>query len=418
MLDLKSYIITVVILLFCYPAVVQAQPANDECSNAISISDNDTSFDSTGATNSAVPAASCGPLESDIWYKYTATCDGFVFVNTCDSDFDTVLVLYDGADCSSLSELSCDDDFCGGGAGSQVVGSVVSGQQYLVRVGGYNGATGSGTLNVTCELPVSNDECTDATALSVPSSTAGSTMVATNDGAAACGGVSTSPSDTPGVWYTVTGTGYTITATFCPAPGGSDCCYANLGNTGCSDSSCQDTVCASDSYCCDVEWESICAGEADVQCGDLCPGGGAQFDTQLSVYCSSCANPICVASNDDSCEYSSTVTWCSQAGTTYRILVNGYGGDSGDFDLEVSDDGTGCTPTVACEGGSCEEAQVAAQDAVDSGGPYRNHGKLVKTAAQAANQFDITEECHDCIVSQFARGIPIGDQEVCTDSGP
>ncbi len=67
---------------------------------------------------------------------------------------------------------------------------------------------------------------------------------------------------------------------------------------------------------------------------------------------------------------------------------------------------------------NCTEAQIAVQDAVVSGEPFRNHGKLVKTAAHTANPYleseQISEECHSCIVSQFARRIPIGEQEICT----
>jgi hypothetical protein len=65
----------------------------------------------------------------------------------------------------------------------------------------------------------------------------------------------------------------------------------------------------------------------------------------------------------------------------------------------------------------CGMAQQATQDAVASGGQYKNHGQMVKTAAQAVNPYldagDISEECHSCIVSQFARKIPIADQESC-----
>jgi hypothetical protein len=52
-------------------------------------------------------------------------------------------------------------------------------------------------------------------------------------------------------------------------PGGSNCCIPN-GGLGCNHPSCQDCVCALDSFCCDVSWDSICAGEALNQCGAVC----------------------------------------------------------------------------------------------------------------------------------------------------
>jgi hypothetical protein len=211
-----------------------------------------------------------------------------------------------------------------------------------------------------------SDLCQDAPSVGVPSNNAGTTSGATSDIAPSCD----DGPGAPGVWYAVTGTGNTLTASLC-------------NNTS--------------------------------------------YDSILDVYCGDCQNLTCVASDDDFCSPfgPSQVSWCSEAGVTYRILVNGFNGGTGNFELAISDDGSPCTPSVVCEngeGGACEEAQQAAQDAVDSGGPYRNHGKLVKTAAKAASPFlksgAITEECDSCIVNQFARNIPIGEQEVCTDSPP
>ncbi|MFO0875184.1 MAG: hypothetical protein U0575_14605 [Phycisphaerales bacterium] len=54
-----------------------------------------------------------------------------------------------------------------------------------------------------------------------------------------------------------------------PPSGNSNCCTAN-GGLGCDDATCQDTVCAVDSFCCAVAWDGICAGEAVALCGDLC----------------------------------------------------------------------------------------------------------------------------------------------------
>jgi hypothetical protein len=54
------------------------------------------------------------------------------------------------------------------------------------------------------------------------------------------------------------------------------CCIAN-DSPGCSDPDVQACVCALDTYCCDVQWDSICAGEAD-DCGscngDCCESNG------------------------------------------------------------------------------------------------------------------------------------------------
>jgi hypothetical protein len=67
----------------------------------------------------------------------------------------------------------------------------------------------------------------------------------------------------------------------------------------------------------------------------------ADFDTQLSIYKGtslSCDALSCVATNDDSQVpgKSSILTEQLERGTTYYILVHGFGSNSGDFVLEVA----------------------------------------------------------------------------------
>jgi hypothetical protein len=47
--------------------------------------------------------------------------------------------------------------------------------------------------------------------------------------------------------------------------GSSNCFYSN-GGLGCDDAVCEATVCAIDSFCCDVAWDGICASEAIQLC--------------------------------------------------------------------------------------------------------------------------------------------------------
>lgn len=131
-----------------------------------------------------------------------------------------------------------------------------------------------------------NDLCQDAEDLDVPSTTGGTTLGATFDDVGFCGTANTAP----GVWYTVVGTGNTMTIST----------YENNSS------------------------------------------GSANYDTKLSVFCDDCDDLLCVAGNDDEpgCNFHSTASWCSQAGETYHILVHGFGSATGNFDLAVLDDGT------------------------------------------------------------------------------
>jgi hypothetical protein len=78
-----------------------------------------------------------------------------------------------------------------------------------------------------------------------------------------------------------------------------DCCNAQ-GVPGCaSDAGCEATVCAADSFCCAVEWDSICADEAASMC-TCCGGGDGGGDGGGSCNCCSGGNGI--GCNDATCQ--------------------------------------------------------------------------------------------------------------------
>ncbi len=215
---------------------------------------------------------------------------------------------------------------------------------------------------------------------------------------------------------------------FCAGCGDPDAgsCFENNGTPGCNDPECCAIVCDADPFCCKVFWDGLCADEAADLCGlppknDLCEnaillkvpdfvtgitndatvddtfptcdvtitapgvwysviGTGAtmtattcseftEYNTKISVYCNTCGAPTCVAGNDDDCDMfgglHSTVTWCSQAGAEYLILVHGFGDLTGSFDLSVFDDGVACAGPVDCADGGC--------GAADAGSCFEEH---------------------------------------------
>jgi subtilisin-like proprotein convertase family protein len=83
---------------------------------------------------------------------------------------------------------------------------------------------------------------------------------------------------------------------------------------------------------------------------DTC-GATTNYDSKISVFCPNCATPACVGGNDDSCGntgFQSSVTWCSAPGETYLVLVHGFGGSTGPFDLTVTTDGVACANPPSC----------------------------------------------------------------------
>ncbi len=138
-------------------------PANDDCANAIPIGNMPygQSFSNLGATTDGPDEpASCNfsdytHIESDIWYCYTAPCTGEVSVSVCGSNYDTKLAVYEGCECPvGAPPILCSDDTCGfQELQSAVVFQTTAGSRYLIRIGGYGGIQGTGTLRVNCVPP-------------------------------------------------------------------------------------------------------------------------------------------------------------------------------------------------------------------------------------------------------------------------
>ena len=129
---------------------------NDDCFDAVPVTDGDWPFDTTAATTDGPSHSDCNvgsgnQAHNDVWFLYTATCDGILTASTCNqASYDTVLVVYDGGDCAGLSWAGCNDDTSGCSLTSEVSVPVFAGNSYLIRVGGYSSSsTGTGTLSLT-----------------------------------------------------------------------------------------------------------------------------------------------------------------------------------------------------------------------------------------------------------------------------
>jgi hypothetical protein len=196
---------------------------------------------------------------------------------------------------------------------------------FCTAQGGLPGAIGSTCADVTC---APNDACVNAIAVDVPSTTFGSTVLATNDPEAPACGDTSNPA--PGVWYKFVGTGNTITA---------QTCYSV-----------------------------------------------PPWDMQMGVYCADCGNLVCVGGGDDTCGQGagpSKVIWCSRAGATYLIRCYGWGGSIGDFQLDITEDGVPCTSTDRCSvtpqtGACCIHSSctpdLTEADCVAQGGVFKGAG--------------------------------------------
>jgi len=142
---------------------VEDVPSNDACADAQSIGNGAYSFNTSAAnTDGPDEAAQCNsgplPIGSDIWFCYTPPCAGTATVSLCGSSYDTMLAVYSGCTCPTApSAMSCDDDTCG--LRSEISFKVAACDQYLIRVGGYEGEQGAGLLAASCQPDPIESDC-------------------------------------------------------------------------------------------------------------------------------------------------------------------------------------------------------------------------------------------------------------------
>lgn len=307
----------------------------DDCRNPIAISGSgifpySNLFATTdGAANAACTFLGSSQILNDVWYCWTADCTGTATLTNCGLSLgDSKVAVYDGCGCPATmgNLLACSDDECGIlGNKAFLQFDAVAGQQYLIRIGDSPDAFLPGTLGaflIVCDAVV-NDECEGAIPITVPTIVDGSTTGASIDDASApsCPGGSIT---SPGVWYSLIGDGSEI--------GLSTCAF------------------------------------------------GTNYDTKLSVYCGECDDLTCITANDDIggfCGVTSAVSFCSQPGIEYKVLVHGWGGQSGDFELLVTSLGPCFSPVVDCveRVGACCLGEVCrvreAGDCQDAGGFFQ-----------------------------------------------
>ncbi|MDX1406545.1 MAG: T9SS type A sorting domain-containing protein [Saprospiraceae bacterium] len=157
--------------------------ANDFCSDAIPISvGKDQEINTVGATTDGPehPNNPCfqfgdNSVLADVWYTFTPDFTGSVEWSTCNTaSFDTRLAVYNANVTCPVSDadlLACNDDGSGCSAYSSLVFfEVEEGNTYLLRLGGYQGETGTGTMDLTNTSPPdppANNLCKNAEVVQV-----------------------------------------------------------------------------------------------------------------------------------------------------------------------------------------------------------------------------------------------------------
>ncbi len=141
-------------------SVSSPAPSNDNCVTATSVVAGAYALSTVGATtstpavNSACDGSAISAIYNDVWYAFTATCNGTATATTCGASFDSALVVYAAGACPTTSStiLACNNNGAGCGSASAVSWSVTNGSTYLVRVGAAAATTGTGSLVLACAV--------------------------------------------------------------------------------------------------------------------------------------------------------------------------------------------------------------------------------------------------------------------------
>ncbi len=287
------------------------QLANDSCGNPTNIGNGQYKFATVGATTDGPDEpGQCviqnyTHVDADVWFCYTATATEQVVLSLCGSGHDTKMLVYDGCGCptDASSRIACSDDDCGTGTESRAMINSIEGQQYMVRIGGFEGVTS--TQGILTIFPVSDP----ARGINACNAGAGTCFAAHGnpgceifDACSATCNVDQFCCDVE--WDSVCATkadGITNGFDACGADGAGSCLHPSNPNTptvGCDDPSCCQPVCVSDPYCCLTEWDSFCADSVGEVCGLFvaCTNTTAScFTVHTGPGCSltTCCNQIC-----------------------------------------------------------------------------------------------------------------------------
>jgi trimeric autotransporter adhesin len=186
-------------------------PVNDECSSSTSLTSGVINSSGTvwaASASSGIPTGcATGTPDDDVWYSITVSganlSVGLSSIGTNLSTSGAMIQVFSGT-CGSLTSIVCGN--------TSVSTTVTNGATYYIRIysfgSGSIGGTSSGSafsITATCTSPPSNDECTNATTLTMGSTnSSGTVWLATASSGIPTGCAYGDPDDD--VWYKFTAT--------------------------------------------------------------------------------------------------------------------------------------------------------------------------------------------------------------------
>ena len=140
-------------------------PKISQCANLVNLPSalvQTVPIDNRFVSSEGPPSVPCDngdqPFGADLWFNFVSPCDGNLTASLCGTtNYDAIIAIYGGGptcECpqDNCSIAGCGDDTCGFGGGPPFVTvPVILGGCYTLRVAGWNGATGTGQLNLSVE---------------------------------------------------------------------------------------------------------------------------------------------------------------------------------------------------------------------------------------------------------------------------
>lgn len=152
-------------------------PINDNCSDSLEIISNTSCISISGTVNNATSdgmgSASCDAftgtaLEAGVFYNFTAVQKNHTITvtPTAMSTLDSVVAVYSGNDCNSLTEIACNDP-SGSGAVTINLNNLNINDSYWIRIYDYGSvAPSNGDFNIcVTHTPPANDLCDNSISL-------------------------------------------------------------------------------------------------------------------------------------------------------------------------------------------------------------------------------------------------------------
>ncbi len=267
------------VLAACTSAAALAQGGLD-CASAVPAFDGDNAYDNTPGTVDMDYLGLCdmGTFGNEfnyntVWFTWTAATTDTYTVSTCNTAGGSDSRLSIQTDCTAASVVGCNDDGAGcAGFSSIMTFSATEGTTYYLAVGVYSATTAGapGTVNIVAGGGGGGGGGGDC-CVANPGTVCCSDQVCCDTVCAADAWCCTNE------WDQICADQAATMCANCGGGGGGcgaggDCCVANPGTTGCLDPDCCTTVCGADAYCCQTEWDQICADEAAAMCASCGAG--------------------------------------------------------------------------------------------------------------------------------------------------